>query len=307
MNKKALFNELLLLFETMIWGVAFVFQSLGMNYVSPLTFNMERSLVASIALFISYFIYRSIIKKKNDKQEDYKKKDLLLGSLVCGIFLSLAMLLQQFGITIESAGKSGFITALYVIFVPIIGVFLKKKINYLIVIGIIISIVGLILINFSDGQFSFGFGSILLLGCAIAYALQILAVDHFSKKCNALLLTGGQFFVSFLIHFPLMLIFETPNISSMLAAWGPVLFCGLLSSGLSFTIQVYTQKNIHPTIASMIMSFESVFSIIAGVMILHESHGIIEIMGCVLLFIAIIIAQIPIREKKISTKQKRIE
>ena len=301
MNKKTLGNELLLLFGTMIWGVAFVFQSLGMNYVSPITFNMERSLVASLSLFIVYFIVKTINKhssKKIIEEKSYKLKDLIIGSLVCGVSLSLAMLFQQFGISMEGAGKSGFITALYIVFVPLFGLFLKKKPSISIIFGIILSIVGLLLINYNDGQFNFGLGCLLLLGCAIGYAVQILAVDHFTKKCNAILLTGGQFFVSFLIHLPLMFIFEAPNITSMLQAWGPVLFCGILSSAVGFSIQVFTQKNISPSIASLIMSFEAVFSLVAGVIFLKEKHGILEIIGCILLFIAIVIAQIPIRLNK---------
>ena len=301
MNKKTLLNELLLLFGTMIWGIAFVFQSLGMKYVSPLTFNMERSLVASCSLFIVYIIVKLIKKRSNKKsieEKKYKIKDLIIGSLVCGSSLSIAMLLQQFGISLESAGKSGFITALYIVFVPLFGLFFKKKPSLSILIGVALSIGGLLLINCIDGKFEFGLGSLLLIGCAIGYALQIIAVDQFSKKCNTILLTGGQFLVSFLIHFPLMFIFETPNINSMVQAWGPVLFLGILSSGVGFSIQVYTQKNISPAIASLIMSFEAVFSLLAGVIILKEKHGILELIGCILLFLAIIIAQIPISIKR---------
>ena len=156
MNKKTLLNELLLLFGTMIWGIAFVFQSLGMKYVSPLTFNMERSLVASCSLFIVYIIVKLIKKrsnKKNIEEKKYKIKDLIIGSLVCGSSLSIAMLLQQFGISLESAGKSGFITALYIVFVPLFGLFFKKKPSLSILIGVALSIGGLLLINCIDGKF----------------------------------------------------------------------------------------------------------------------------------------------------------
>ena len=304
MNRKTFFYELLLLFGTFIWGVAFIFQDMGNQYVDPITFNVERCLVAFVFLFGLYFVFR-FVEKRKQKPEDteadkphYTFKNWVQGSLVCGIFLALGMVTQQIGISFEGAGKSGFLTALYIVFVPIFGLIGGKKPSLLVWCGIGISVVGLLLINVSESGFSWGQGSWLLLGCAIAYAFQILAVSHFVHQVHPVLLSAGEFFFAFLLQLPFMFIFENPQIGSMVDAWLPVLFCGVASSGIAYTIQIIAQKNIPPTIASIIMSMESVFAILTSVACGFERFSFIEYFGCAVIFCAILVAQLPSRSEK---------
>ena len=301
MNRKTFLYELLLLFGTMIWGVAFIFQDMGNQYVSPITFNVERCFVAFLFLFMVYGVFHLATRKNasaSEPKEAYTFKNWLIGSLVCGIFLALGMITQQIGILYEGAGKSGFLTALYIIFVPLISLFLGKRLNPLIWTGIGLSVLGLLLINVTGGGFAWGKGSWLLLGCAVAYAFQILAVSHFVPHVHPILLTAGEFLVAFLLHIPFMFIFESPVLSDMSAAWIPVLFCGVASSGIAYTIQIIAQKQIPPTIASIIMSMESVFAILTSIIFGIESFSFVEYLGCGVIFSAILVSQFPIPAKK---------
>ena len=302
MNRKTFFYEILLLFGTMIWGVAFVFQDMGNECVEPITFNVERCFVAFVFLFSLYGIRRVIRRKqtrnaKSEEQPSYKTKDWILGSLACGVFLAMGMIVQQIGILHEGAGKSGFITALYIVFVPIFGLFAKRKPNLLVWLGIGLSVLGLLLVNVTGEGFAWSHGSWLLLGCAVAYALQILSVDRFVDRVHPILLSAGQFLVAFLLQAPFMFIFESPKIESIMSAWIPVLFCGVLSSGIAYTIQIVAQKQIPPTIASIVMSMESVFAIFASVALGREKFSLIEYIGCAVIFTAILVAQLPTKSK----------
>ena len=302
MNRKTVFYELLLLFGTLIWGVAFIFQDMGNEIVSPITFNVERCLVAFVFLFLIYGVFYAFEKKqkKNVQTENtqkYTAKNWLIGSLVCGIFLALGMITQQMGIGMEGAGKSGFLTALYIIFVPIFELIFKKKPSYLVWCGIGLSVIGLLLINISEEGFSWSRGCWLLLGCAVAYAFQILAVGHFVHYVHPVLLCAGEFLVAFLLQLPFMFLFEAPEWSAMIDAIIPVLFCGVASSGIAYTIQIIAQKNIPPTIASMIMSMESVFAVLTSVAFGFERFHFVEYLGCGVIFVAILIAQLPVKSK----------
>lgn len=298
MTKKNLFNVILLTIGALIWGSAFIFQDLGMNYIEPFTFNVFRCLSCTLFLVIVSLIIHLINKKKNNENKiNYQNKDLIKGSIVAGIFTALAMGTQQIGILLEGAGRSGFITSLYIVFVPIIGLLFGKKVSPFVLIAVVFSLTGLYLININGGEFKFSIGSLFLLGCAIFYALQIIAIDRFTNKCDSIKLTAGQFLISGLLQIPFMFILESPTISNIISGLIPILYCGILSSGIGFTIQIYTQKHLDPTVASVIMSLESVFSIIFASIILKERYSILEIFGCITIFISVILTQIPMKEK----------
>lgn len=299
MTKKNLFNVILLTIGALIWGSAFIFQDLGMNYIEPFTFNVFRCLSCTLFLVIVSLIIHLINKKKNNENKiNYQNKDLVKGSIVAGIFTALAMGTQQIGILLEGAGRSGFITSLYIVFVPIIGLLFGKKVSPFVLIAVVFSLTGLYLININGGEFKFSIGSLFLLGCAIFYALQIIAIDRFTNKCDSIKLTAGQFLISGLLQIPFMFILESPTISNIISGLIPILYCGILSSGIGFTIQIYTQKHLDPTVASVIMSLESVFSIIFASIILKERYSIFEIFGSITIFISVILTQIPMKEKK---------
>ena len=300
--KKKIFNVSLLTFGTMIWGSAFIFQDLGMLHVEPLTFNVFRCLACTIFLIFVSFVLGQIKKKKEIKSTLYKLKDLIIGGLIVGVLTGGAIAAQQIGISLEGAGRSGFITSLYIIFVPLIGLIFGKKVSPLILIAIVFSLTGLFLINNDGSSFKFSEGTWWLLGCAILYALQILVISYYTNKCDSIKLTIAQFLVAGIIEIPFMFIFETPNIQNVMKAVIPILYCGILSSGIGFTIQVYTQKQIEPTIASMIMALESVFAIIFASIILEEKYTPLEIIGCVAIFASVIITQLPIDKLKIRRK-----
>lgn len=299
MNKKNLFNVCLLTLGALIWGSAFIFQDLGMNYVEPFTFNVFRCLFCTLFLvFVSLIIQLISKKQKNISKNNYQKKDLIKGSLVAGLFTALAMSTQQIGIMLEGAGRSGFITSLYIVFVPIIGAIFGKKVPPFVLIAVVFSLTGLYLINVNEGEFSFSIGSLFLLGCAFFYALQIISIDRYTNKCDSIHLTAGQFLVSGLIQIPFMFILETPTISNIISGLLPILYCGIMSSGIGFAIQIYTQKHLDPTVASVIMSLESVFSIIFASIFLKETYSLFEILGCITIFISVILTQIPYPMKR---------
>lgn len=300
--KKKIFNVSLLTFGTMIWGSAFIFQDLGMLYVEPLTFNVFRCLACTIFLIFVSFVLGQIKKKKKIKSTLYKLKDLIIGGLIVGVLTGGAIATQQIGVSLEGAGKSGFITSLYIILVPLIGLIFGKKVNPFILIAILFSLTGLFLINYDGSGFNFSEGTWWLLGCAILYALQILAISFYTNKCDSIKLTAMQFFIAGIIEIPFMFIFESPMLQNILTVLVPILYCGILSSGIAFTIQVYTQKNIEPTIASMIMALESVFAIIFSIIFLGDEYTLKETLGCIAIFVSVIITQLPIDKLKIRRK-----
>ena len=203
------------------------------------------------------------------------------------------MATQQIGINLEGAGRSGFITSLYIIFVPIVGLFFRKKVSPFIVFSSIFAVIGLWLINYQEGMLNFTIGSVWLLLCAFFYALQIIAVSFYSPDCDSIKLTALQFLFGGIFQIPFMFFFETPEIINIIKSILPILYCGILSSGIAFTIQVYTQKYIEATIASMIMSLESVFSIIFASIILEEKYSTFELIGCIIIFSSVIFTQLP--------------
>ena len=289
-------NSLLLLLTATIWGVAFVAQSVSMDYIGGFTFNAIRNIIGAITLVpvILIFSKQDPAAEQNPADRQQARKTLITGGICCGILLCLASNFQQFGIKYTTVGKAGFITACYIIIVPIIGIFLKKKCSPFIWIAVLLSLGGLYLLCISPGEgFSIGKGDTLVLICAVLFSFHILTVDHFSPLVDGVKMSCIQFLVCGILSGIPALIFENPNITNILQAWIPILYAGILSCGVAYTLQIVGQKGMNPTVASLIMSLESCISVIAGWLILGQNLSGREIFGCVLMFGAIMLAQLP--------------
>ena len=297
MGKKMQSNILLLL-TAIIWGSAFVAQKSGMDYVEPFTFNGIRTFIGGLVLIpVIFFMEKKNPPEEISREEKTKKnKELLIGGICCGLALFAASSLQQFGVSYTTAGKAGFITTLYVVFVPIISVLLRKKVRPIMWLCVAMGAVGLYLLCMTDASFRLTFGDTLVLLCAVAFAVHILTVDHFSPKMDGIKLSCIQFLTVGIVSMVCMFIFEHPDIHAILDCAVPLLYAGVLSCGLGFTFQVVAQKHAEPTVASLLMSLESVFAVVFGALLLHETMSMRELSGCLIIFIAVIISQLP--EKK---------
>ena len=297
-------NSLLLLLTAFIWGTAFVAQSVGMDYVGPFTYTCVRSLIAGIMLIPCIAFLNKVnpnLEEKKICQDETKKKayqkTLLIG-ICCGAALGVASSLQQIGILHTTVGKAGFITTFYIIIVPIIGLFFKKRCGLNVWIGVIFALAGLYFLCITEG-FSIGYGDTMVFLCALAFSIHILVIDHFTGLVDGVKMSCIQFFVAAIVSGIGMVLFENPDLGNILAAWLPILYAGALSSGVGYTLQIIGQKGMNPTIASLILSLESVISVLAGMVVLGESLTSREILGCVLMFIAIILAQLPEKKKAV--------
>ena len=305
-QKMPLKNSLCLLLAATIWGIAFVAQSVGMEYVGPFTFNGVRSLIgAAVLVPVIFLLNRSKDtasaaadpSTSTTTSSPYKTRDLWIGGIACGIALFAASNFQQFGIKYTTVGKAGFITACYIVIVPIIGLFLKKKCSPFIWIAVLLSLCGLYLLCLTPGEgLAVGKGELLLIICAVLFSGHILVIDHFSPLVDGIKMSCIQFLVCGILSGVPALLFEQPNLSGILAAWLPILYAGVMSSGVAYTLQIVGQKNMNPTVASLILSLESCISVLAGWIILGQHLSSREIFGCVLMFGAIILAQLPQKE-----------
>ena len=225
------------------------------------------------------------------------RKPLILGGVCCGVMLCIASNFQQFGISFTTVGKAGFITAMYILIVPILGLFMKKRVGAKVWLGVVLATIGLYMLCMTSEAFSLSKGDFLVLICAVFFSLHILIIDYFSPKCDGVRMSCIQFFVCGIICMVLAFIFETPSLRAILSGWLPILYAGVLSCGVAYTLQIVGQKNMDPTVASLILSLESVFSVLAGWVILHQTLSMRELLGCVLMFLAIILAQLPEKTK----------
>ena len=294
MKNLQLRNSLLLLLTATIWGVAFVAQSVGMDYVQPFTFNGIRSIIGGLVLIPCIFLLNRL-KSPSEPIQKSSSRPLLAGGILCGLCLFAASSFQQFGIKYTTVGKAGFITACYIVIVPILGLFQKKKCSSLIWVSVLLALVGLYFLCMS-GSISLGLGDLLVLIGAFLFSIHILVIDHYSPLADGVQLSCIQFFVCGVLSLICMFLFETPDLSMMLMAWLPILYAGVLSCGVAYTLQVVGQKNMNPTVASLILSMESCISVLAGWLILGQALSSRELLGCVLMFAAIILAQIPVRK-----------
>ena len=289
-------SPLLLILTATIWGVAFVAQSVGMDYVKPFTFNGVRSLLGAVVLLpVIYVMGRG-------KKGAGSPKTLWLGGISCGLCLCVATSLQQIGIQYTTAGKAGFLTAMYIIIVPVLGLFLGKKSSPFVGISILLATVGLYLLSIKEG-FNIGQGDIYVILCAIVFSVHILVIDYFAPRCDGVKLSCIQFFVCGTISTIIALVFEKPEVSQIFSAWLPIAYAGIMSCGVAYTLQIIGQKGMNPTVASLLLSLESVISVLAGWVLLKQALSVKELIGCVIMFAAIILAQLPEKAEKIVTSQ----
>lgn len=303
MSKKMQSN-ILLLITAFIWGSAFVAQKSGMDYIGPFTFNGIRTLIGGLVLIPVIFIMdkskskEEVTEVPTEEEKAKQKKTVLIGGICCGTVLFIASSFQQFGVSYTTAGKAGFITTLYVVVVPILSILLKKRVRPIMWLCVVLGAIGLYLLCMTDKSFSLAFGDMLVLICAVCFAVHIMTVDYFITKADGVKLSCIQFMTSGILGLICMAIFETPNLEAILDCWMPILYAGVLSSGVGYTFQVIAQKHAEPTVASLIMSLESAFAVLSGTILLGEVMSPREILGCVIIFSAVIISQLPERKKK---------
>lgn len=312
MNKNSMKGSLLLLIGALIWGTAFVAQSIGSNTLNAFAFNCIRNFIGVLAL-MPILIWQLCTKsqKANSVQDAFSSsfspitklkrictKDLLVGGIICGTALCIASNFQQLGIQYSTVGKSAFITTLYIVFVPILGLFFKKKISPQVWVGVFLAMTGLYLLCMRDEVFVLGIGDVYLLLCAFFFTIQITAVDYFAPRVNGIALSMMQFFVTAVLSGVCMIFTEIPTWADIQAAAIPLLYAGVISCGIGYTLQIIGQKHLSATVASLIMSLESVFATLAGWLLLNEILSTKELIGCGFVFTAVILTQLPTYKKK---------
>ncbi|MBR5314152.1 MAG: DMT family transporter [Clostridia bacterium] len=289
MRLKKFRAAIMLMMAALVWGAAMSFQVEGMDHVGPVTLQAVRFLLGGTVLLPAVFILGK--KDPGADKESYKSSGVLVGGAICGVFLMIACTLQQLGLQFTTAGKAGFLTSLYIIIIPILGIFLKKKISLGIWGSVALAMLGMYLLCMKE-SLVLSRGDTLVFISAIVFSFQIMAVAKYASVYNALKLSCIQFYVCGILSAIVMFIFETPDITSILNAWVPILYLGAASCGIGYTFQTIAQKDLQPAIASIIMSLESVFAALFGWILLGQKMSVREILGCVIMFAAIILAQI---------------
>lgn len=290
--------QLLLILAALIWGSAFVAQSAGMDHIGPWTFTCIRSFIAFAALSALMPLLDRIRHTSPPKSEE-EKKYLFRASLYCGAAVCIASYFQQAGIQYTSVGKAGFLTTLYVVLVPVLSVFLGRRIRWNVWLAVFVAVGGIYFLSISENE-ALALGDLLLLICAFLFAVQILTIDHFSPHTDAVRLSARQFLVcGFICSLP-MLIIERPSAEQIMAAAVPLLYAGVMSSGVAYTLQIVSQKKLEPTLASIIMSLESVFAALCGFVILHQVLLPRELLGSCLVFAGVLLAQMPEKKQTVS-------
>ena len=315
-------NTFFLFLTAMIWGAAFVAQSVSMDYIGPFTFICLRSVIGGLFLIPVIIVLDGIRRKsqnesanvvssentlhniemdieKEEKQRlSWKNKQLIEGGIVCGILLFFANCFQQTGIQYTTVGKAGFITTFYIIIVPLIGLFFKKYCGILTWIGVVIALAGLYFLCITQ-KLTIQRGDALILCCSVLYAGQILAIDHYNPFVDGVKMSCIQFLTGGVLGAVFMFLFENPSVAMILSAAGPILYTGIMSTGVGYTLQIVGQKGLNPTVAALILSLESVFSALSGYLFLHQVLTTRELIGCALMFIAIVLAQLPDIRRKV--------
>ena len=313
MQSLKLRHSIYLLLAALFWGTTFVAQSIAMETLQPFTYNACRFLLGAVVVLpMAVFTGRSDSRSVNYRMTAAasgavsgtdgrstsvlpirdRVRMLITGGLMCGMFLFIAGGFQQVGIVYTTAGKSGFITALYIVLVPIFGLFLRKKCSPLIIVSIVLAVAGLYLLCIKEG-FSVNRGDVITLGSAVSFAFHILTVDRYSPRVNGVQLSCLQFLTAGLLSLIPAFILETPRAGAILQAWGPIAYAGILSCGVAYTLQILGQRGLNPSLAALIMSLESCISALAGWIVLGDALSAKELSGCVLMFAAIILAQLP--------------
>ena len=294
-------NPLLLFLTAVIWGTAFVAQKDGMAYVGPFTFNCIRSFIGALTLLAAI----PLLDRARSREHTFEKgshRDILIGGAACGVVLFVAANLQQYGIALQDAatnvGKAGFITACYCALVPVAGLFIGKKSPLLVWVGAAVAVVGFFFLCLMDGVMAgqglgLGMSDLLLMLCAVGFTVHILVIDRFSPLADGVRISCVQFFVCGLLGLPCMFLFETPVLADILDCAVPIFYGGVMSSGVAYTLQIVAQKGVHPAVASLILSLESVVSVLAGYVLQPRSRLTgWEILGCVLVFAAVLMVEL---------------
>ena len=307
-KSKSLLSSLLLMIAAFIWGTAFVAQKEGLEQIGNFTFLCLRSCLAVVVLTpVSLFIYRNNRRKigvgEHGENKQFISKRLIIGGVLCGATVCLASLVQQYGIILSGVGKSGFLTTLYILIVPILGLLFKRKVNPILWACIVIATCGMYFLCVTEAG-AITIGDVLLILCAFLFAVQIMIVDHYVKTVDGVRLSLIQFGVAAVISAIGMLLFEEVDPVAIGDAWFSVFYAGVMSSGIAFTLQIVAQKHLNPTVASLIMSLESVFAALAGA-VFGERLSVNEIFGCCLVFLAIILAQLPVEKFFIRKKAQK--
>ncbi len=313
--KSDLKGSIMLVIATVIWGTAFVFQEEAAEFVGPFTLNCFRSIVGAIVLIPVALMLKRLRVKKSGIPERLLTKSSIVGGICCGIALAIAANLQQLGIVLNAdlaagdSGKAGFITAMYIIFVPIVSVFGGKKLRFSMIAAVLLGFLGLYFISIKD-NFTVSSGDIFLLLCALAFTGHIMVIDHFTTKADGVTLSLIQFVTAAIISGALMFVFDRDmlSLSNIWCAAVPILFCGVMSSGVAYTLQIIGQKYSEATVASLIMSLESLFCMIAACIFYTKTPSLREGIGCAIMLVAILIVETPfadrIFDKVFKRKQK---
>lgn len=291
MNKQ-LKGSLALLGATVIWGSAFVFQSAGMDLIGPLTFQCVRCALAVLLLFPLTWVFDKLQGQEADFWKKWKNPILWKVGIPCGAVLFLAADSQQIGLVYTDAGKAGFITAMYIVLVPILGICIGKKPPKTAIISVGIAVLGMYLLS-AVGVAEINVGDLFLMFCALCFAVQILLIDRFAADLDGLRLNCIQAICVAVMSAPCAAVFETLDIGNLWACRIPLAFTGFLSMGVAYSLQIIGQKDLEPTRASLIMSLESVFAALGGWLILNERMTVWELTGCALVFSGVIISQLP--------------
>ncbi|HCT92721.1 MAG TPA: EamA family transporter [Lachnospiraceae bacterium] len=291
---KKWYGSAALLLAAVIWGFAFVAQSVGMEYVGPFTFQAVRSLIGAAALVPVIYIMDRQKKEKPGYAAPGKKEKVYLWKvgIACGIVMCIASCLQQVGILYTTVGKAGFLTSLYLVLVPVLGIFLHNKVPAKIWFCVVICLAGVYLLSMT-GSLTPAAGDAMILACAFFFAIHILIIDHFARHVDGVRLSCIQFLISGLLSSVCMFALEKPSLDGLMAAGVTLLYAGVMSCGGAYTLQIIGQQYTEPTTATLLLSMESVFSMVGGIMLLGQTPSLRELCGCALVFAAVILAQLP--------------
>ncbi|MCR4578039.1 MAG: DMT family transporter [Clostridiales bacterium] len=296
MRKDRLFGNLILMLTALIWGTAFAFQRAGMEQIGPLTFVASRMTLSAAAVGLAALLRgRHAPRQKTESRADIRRT--VTGGICCGTVLALASIFQQSGIVYTTAGKAGFITALYILIVPVINhVIFKKRSTWIVWLSVLLGVAGMYLLCMKE-SLSLSTGDALICACAALFSAHILCCDRFVSGSDPVRISAVQFITATLISWIAAFMLETPSLKSIVPAAAPILYCGIMSGGVGYTLQLVAQKRTDPTVASLLMSFEAVFAVIAGALLLHEKMSARELLGCAVMFVAIIAVQLPAARK----------
>ena len=305
MDNRFVRQNILPVLAALIWGTAFVAQSVCAPYVPPFVFNAIRSFIAFVLLIPISRAFDAAARRRGRQPEKTDRRALIVGGICTGAFLAVASNLQQAGLADTSAGKAGFITALYVVLVPVLGIFLKRRASRQVWVSVLIAVAGLYLLCIRAGEgFSLQTSDSYLLLCAFFFACQIMSIDRFGAKVDGIKLSCVQFLVAGIISAVLSLLFETVDWSAVLRCIWPILYVAVFSSCVAYTLQILAQRGSDPTVVTLLLSLESVFSVIAGAAILGDRLSGREYLGCLLMFLAVILAQVPLNGLKNRLKSR---